>query len=77
MILCQANHYLDHSKRMLLAYRFVTGAVANIKRVLRYYQNRGKSIQNSMQAIEELEQTLDSCKDTTELMALEGNIRNH
>ncbi len=77
MILCQANHYLDHSKRMLLANRFVTGAVANIKRVLRYYQNRGKSIQNSMQAIEELEQTLDSCKDTTELMALEGNIRNH
>ncbi len=77
MILCQAKHYLDHSKRMFLANRFVAGAVANIKKVLRYYQNRGKNLQNSIDAIEELEQSIDSCKNTSELMALEGNIRNY
>jgi len=77
MILCQAEHYLDKSKRTALASRFVSGAVLNIKKVLRYYQNRGKSLQDTLEAIEELEQTLDNCHDTSELMAVEGNIRNY
>ena len=77
MILCQAEHYLDKSKRTALASRFVSGAVLNIKKVLRYYQNRGKSLQDTLEAIEELEHTLDNCHDTSELMAVEGNIRNY
>ena len=43
MTLCQAEHYLDKYKRMALAKRFVAGSAANIKKVLRYYQNRGKT----------------------------------
>lgn len=77
MILCQAQHYLDNDKRMDLAKRIVVGAVANIKKVLRYYQNRGKSLQGCIDSIDELEKSLYICKDTFELMALEGNIRNH
>ncbi len=77
MILRQAKHYLDNSKRMVIARQFTAGAVANIKKVLRYYQNRGKNMQNSLDAIEELELSLDACKNTSELMAIEGNIRNY
>lgn len=77
MTLCQAEHYLDKYKRMALAKRFVAGSAANIKKVLRYYQNRGKNLQDSLNAIENLEQALDISKNTSELMALEGNIRNY
>jgi CRISPR-associated protein Cas1 len=77
MILRQAEHYLDHDKRIVIANQFVAGAVANIKRVLRYYQNRGKSLQNCLDAIENLEKSIEHCNTIAELMAIEGNIRNH
>jgi len=77
MTLCQAEHYLDTRKRMVIAKKFVEGAVANIKKVLRYYQNRDKDLQEYLDSIEKLEQELPQCNDTSELMALEGNIRNH
>jgi CRISPR-associated protein Cas1 len=77
MILRQAEHYLDHEKRMAIAKQFVSGAVANIRRVLRYYQNRGKNLHGTLEAIDNLEQSLESCSNVSELMALEGNIRNY
>lgn len=77
MTLRQAEHYLDPEKRMVIANQFVAGAVANIKRVLRYYQNRGKNLENCLGAIENLEQSLPQGNSIPELMALEGNIRNH
>lgn len=77
MILRQAEHYLDHEKRMAIAKQFVSGAVANIRRVLRYYQNHGKNLHGTLEAIDNLEQSLESCSNVSELMALEGNIRNY
>jgi len=77
MILRQAEHYLDNNKRMVIANQFVAGAVANIKKVLRYYKNRGKNLQDYLEAIENLEQSLAHCQSIPELMALEGNVRNH
>ena len=77
MILRQAEHYLDHEKRMAIDKQFVSGAVANIRRVLRYYQNRGKNLHGTLEAIDNLEQSLESCSNVSELMALEGNIRNY
>lgn len=77
MILRQAEHYLNHEKRMVVAKQFVLGAIANIGKVLRYYQNRGKDLQDCIEAIKDLEVSIDSCDSVAELMALEGNIRNH
>ncbi|HEC92057.1 MAG TPA: CRISPR-associated endonuclease Cas1, partial [Candidatus Atribacteria bacterium] len=37
MILKQAEFYLDNEKRILLAQKFVDGAVSNMLRVLKYY----------------------------------------
>ncbi len=77
MILRQAESYLDYIKRLEIAKQFVVGAVENIKKVLRYYLNRGKEIEATIKKIENLEQSLPHCTTIEELMALEGNIRNH
>jgi CRISPR-associated protein Cas1 len=75
MILKQAEHYLDPAKRVTLARRFVAGAVENIKKVLAYYQNRGKDLGEFIGKIGIISKSLPSCNSTDELMALEGNIR--
>jgi CRISPR-associated protein Cas1 len=75
MILKQAEHYLDPAKRVTLARKFVAGAVENIKRVLAYYQNRGKDLGEFIGKIGIISKSLPSCNSTDELMAIEGNIR--
>ncbi|RKX69071.1 subtype I-B CRISPR-associated endonuclease Cas1 [candidate division WOR-3 bacterium] len=75
MILKQAEFYLDHEKRIDLARRFVSGAIANIKKVLNYYKNRGVEVGERLDRIEHLEETIPAQEDTDELMAIEGNAR--
>lgn len=75
MILKQAEFYLDAEKRIKLAREFVRGAVYNMLAVLRYYQNRGKDLNSTIEHIKELEGSIDRCITTEELMAIEGNIR--
>lgn len=75
MILKQAEHYLDPQKRFLLAYKFVLGAVLNIKRVLGYYINRGVDLDKYLEQIESLGDSLSEQEDIEGLMAIEGNIR--
>ncbi len=77
MILKQAEYYLDSGRRLELARLFVEGAIENIKRVLRYYQNRGKSLQEYIEKIDQLMQDLNNCESNEELMALEGNVRDY
>jgi len=75
MILKQSEHYLDPEKRLTLASAFVEGAVENIKKVLAYYDNRGKEVSEYRARIEEISQGLKNCDKAEALMAIEGNIR--
>ncbi len=75
MILKQAEHYLDHEKRLIIAEKFVSGAIENIKRVLIYYANRGKPLNETIDKINSIAQSIKDCESTEELMAVEGNIR--
>jgi CRISPR-associated protein Cas1 len=75
IILKQCEHYLDEGKRMALAMKFVEGAIDNIRRVLKYYKNRGKEVGEHLSKIENLAKGIDSCENIEELMALEGNAR--
>lgn len=75
MILKQAEHYLDHKKRVTLAQKFVYGAYENIKKVLTYYTLRGKALSEVIEKIEKISTSIEFCTDTDELMAVEGNIR--
>ena len=76
MILKQAEYYLDYEKRLELARKFVEGSARNILNVIRYYKNRGKPLEHIEETIEELAEKIEFCKDTSELMGLEGNIRD-
>lgn len=76
MILKQAEHYLDGSRRLEIARRIVEGAAKNILRVLKYYQNRGKNVADRVTAIENLIPAINPCDDIAALMAIEGNIRD-
>jgi len=77
MILKQAEHYLDPQKRQKIAAEFVMGAVKNIGNVIRYYSNRGKNLKHIEDRIKEIEDKIYSARDIEELMALEGNTREH
>lgn len=77
MILKQAEHYLDFEKRFNIASEFVSGASKNIRQVLKYYINRGKDLGVVEENIKSLEERVGNCKDIDELMAIEGNIREH
>lgn len=76
MILKQAEYYMDEQKRLGLARKFVEGSAKNILNVIRYYKNRGKLSDCIEEVIEELEKKIECCKDTSELMGIEGNIRD-
>lgn len=77
MILKQAEHYLDSKKRLVLAKCFVQGASANMLEVLSYYANRGKEVRKQVEAISNLIERLEDSRAVDELMAIEGNIRDH
>jgi len=75
LILKQAGVYQDVDRRMEIARAIIRGALRNIRQVLKYYANRGKDLEISIQRISEFEQQIDGCGDVSELMAVEGNAR--
>jgi len=77
MTLKQAEHYLDEEERLTIAREFVRGAAKNIRQVLKYYHGREKDVGGKLNAIENLMASIEECRDTSSLMALEGNIRDH
>lgn len=77
MILKQAEFYQDPEKRLALAQGFVRGAYRNIRQVLKYYQNRGRNLGELITSIENLAQGIEDCREISQLMALEGHIREY
>jgi len=76
MILKQAEHYINREKRITLAKKFVEGGVTNMLRILKYYNNRGFSLQDYILSISSLQNSISSQADIEKLMAIEGNIRD-
>jgi CRISPR-associated protein Cas1 len=77
MILRQAENYLDYEKRLLIAKKFVLGAVGNILQVIGYYRRRGKKLENIEASIKALAEKIPAGSTIEELMALEGNVRDY
>ena len=70
----QCEHYIDPAKRLALAKKFVYAAGHNIYRNMRYYNGRGKDLQNTMNEVTSLIKKIESAEKITALMGLEGNI---
>lgn len=67
LLINQAEHFLDHEKRMFMAKSFVEGAARNMLKVLAYY-----SVDNP---INDILGELGGCNKITEVMNVEGRIR--
>ena len=75
MLIAQAKAHLKKSKRLEIAKKFVDGASFNMMKNLKYYNNRGKDLQENITQIENLRQAIQDAKDIKQLMGIEGNIR--
>jgi len=78
LLVQQVQHYLSASKRLAIAREIVSAATDNILRNLKYYKNRiaeGATLEQIIAEIETEQQMIPSARDTMELMAIEGRIR--
>jgi CRISPR-associated protein Cas1 len=71
----QTQHYLNASKRLVLARKFVEGSAFNLTKNLKYYDNRSKDLESQLTRIENLTESIGSTTSVPELMGIEGNIR--
>jgi CRISP-associated protein Cas1 len=75
LLISQARLYESKEKRLELARLFLEGAVHNMIRNLKYYDNRGKDTQPFIEMIIGYENSFINTASVSELMGLEGNIR--
>lgn len=75
MILAQTKFYQDKKKRIIIARKFIEGASYNMIKNLRYYNNRGKNLDNYIAQIEKFSELIHTALAVDELMGIEGNIR--
>lgn len=75
LLVKQVENYTNKSKRIKIAQKFIDAASYNILKNLKYYQNRGKDLEEYIKQIESLRKYISTSKDVKELMGIEGNIR--
>jgi CRISPR-associated protein Cas1 len=75
LLVRQVETYTDYSKRLPIAKEFIMAAADNIYRNLRYYNSRGKQVEEQMKQINLFRKMLDRTETIEELMGVEGNIR--
>lgn len=74
-ILKQAEYYLDNNKRIIIAQRFVEGAAKNGLKVLKYYNRRGKDLQEHIEKIESILPDLVNYGEIPYLMQKEAEMK--
>ncbi len=75
VIVRQSQFYLDSSKRIELAKKFVFGSYQNMVNNLKEYATRSDQIKGSITDMQKLSAGVMNAKSIGELMAYEGNIR--
>lgn len=71
----QTKNYTRPQLRMEIAQKFVEGAAANMLRNLKYYQSRGRDLEEPIAQIENYIEDKKGAKTISELMGWEGNMR--
>ena len=75
LTLRQAEHYLDPSKRVSLARRFVAGSLENIVRLLRKLAHKGSPVEEETGYLMERLTEVEGAQSVGQLMAIEGKAR--
>ncbi|MDI3473083.1 MAG: CRISP-associated protein Cas1 [Thermotogaceae bacterium] len=74
-VLEQSRYYLETPKRLELAQKIIYGAVLNMLKLLKYYNQRGKNLDEQINRIDNLLQKISETDSIEALMAIEGNVR--
>lgn len=77
MLLAQTSYYQDKKKRLVIARKFIEGAAYNMIKNLKYYNRRGKDMEDIIRPIEDLSKQICSTSSVEELMGVEGQIRQY
>lgn len=77
MLLAQTAYYQDKKKRLIIARKFIEGASYNMIKNLKYYNRRGKDVEEIIDAIENLGNYIPKTCSVEELMGVEGQIRQY
>ncbi len=77
MLLAQTAYYQDKKKRLIIARKFIEGAAYNMIKNLKYYNRRGKDMEDIIRPIENLSKQICSTSSVEELMGIEGQIRQY
>jgi CRISPR-associated protein Cas1 len=75
MLIAQTDAYRAKKQRQNIAAALVDSASFNMLKNLRYYVNRGKSVQTQIDQLEALRKSLPAAASINELMGLEGACR--
>jgi len=75
LLVNQVQHYERYSKRMPIAREIVSAAADNMLRNLHYYTSRDRDCSQQIGEIEAIAARIGAAGDTSELMGIEGNIR--
>lgn len=77
LLVKQVEHYTNKERRMEIAKEFVTAAAHNILTNLMHYKKHGKPVDDFIAKIESQAHLIDNSNSPSELMGVEGTIRNH
>jgi len=75
LLVNQVQHYETNSKRIIIAREFVSSAVDNMLKNLQYYTNRDKDCSQQISVIKSIAENIQTANSVSELMGLEGNIK--
>ncbi|HOK14304.1 MAG TPA: type I-B CRISPR-associated endonuclease Cas1b [Candidatus Kapabacteria bacterium] len=75
LLINQVDSYSHFRKRLIIARRFVEGAVYNIVKNLKYYNSRKIDLSSEINQIAQLSELISVSNNISELMGIEGNIR--
>lgn len=75
MIIAQTAFFAHQKKRLTIAQKFIEGASHNMLKNLKYYNNRGRELDEEIGLIEQYQEGVKETNQVDELMGLEGNIR--
>jgi CRISPR-associated protein Cas1 len=75
LVVRQVRHYSNRRTRLVIAREFISAALHNIMRNLRYYATRGADLQAETEIVQAEMLRLEQTRDVNELMSCEGRAR--
>ena len=75
LLIAQADAYRSKRKRLAIAQALVDAAMFNMLKNLKYYGNRGRSLEKIIVQVQQLKDELPNAENISHLMGLEGNAR--